>query len=78
MDKLFSLYGQFLNYFPSNTHGLVSLILTIIFTIAIYKVLKQNFIFIILLIVLLPASVPILKNLWDSAVKLLQFLLTSH
>ncbi|MBI2607489.1 MAG: hypothetical protein HYW51_01560 [Candidatus Doudnabacteria bacterium] len=76
MDQIFDIYQQFLNFFPDNLHGFVSLGLAILIVLAIYKILKRNFIFIILLIVLLPASIPILSNLWESLVNLLKFLLT--
>lgn len=76
MDQIFDIYQQFLNFFPSDFHGFVSLGLAVLIVYAIYKILKRNFIFIILLIILLPASIPILSNLWESLTSLLKFLLT--
>jgi hypothetical protein len=78
MDQIFSIYNQFLNYFPQNLHGIVSLALAVLIVIGIFKVIKKDFVYIILLIVLLPASVPILKNIWDSAVNVIKFLLTKR
>lgn len=75
MDQIMSIYRQFLGYFPANLHGVVSLALAILIIIAIYKVIRKDFIYIILLIVLLPASVPILKNIWESLVSIIKFLL---
>jgi len=71
-----SIYNQFLSYFPDNLHGVVSLALAALIAIGIFKVIKKDFIYIILLIVLLPASVPILKNIWESLTNILKFLLT--
>ncbi len=78
MDQVFSIYNQFLSFFPSNLHGLVSLALAALIVIGIFKVIKKDFIYIILLIVLLPASVPILKNIWESLTNIIKFLLTKR
>ena len=76
MDQLFSIYNQFLSYFPASFRGIVSLGLAVLIAVAIFKVLKRQFIYIVLLVVLLPASVPILKNIWESLVNIFKFLLT--
>ncbi|MEJ0021977.1 MAG: hypothetical protein WDN47_05430 [Candidatus Doudnabacteria bacterium] len=76
MEQISSIYNQFLSFFPANLHGLVSLVLAILIVIGIFKVIRKDFIYIILLIVLLPASVPILKNIWESLVNILNFLLS--
>ena len=76
MDQIFSIYSQFLSYFPENLHGVVSLGLAALIAIGIYKVIRRDYIYIILLAVLLPASVPILKNIWLSLSNILKFLLT--
>ena len=69
------IYNQFLNYFPANLHGVVSLALAVLIAVGIFKVIKKDFIYLIVLIVLLPASVPILKNIWSSLSAIIQFLL---
>ncbi|HEX5430226.1 MAG TPA: hypothetical protein VFX17_04085 [Patescibacteria group bacterium] len=76
MDQIISIYNQFLSYFPKNSHALVSLVLAVLIVYAIYKVIKHNFIYLLLLVVLLPASQPILKNVWQGAVDLVKYLLT--
>lgn len=76
MDTIFSLYNQFLSNFPDKYHGLISLFLAILIVFSIFKVLKKDFIWLIVLIILLPASIPILKSIWDSIVEILHFLLT--
>lgn len=75
MDQIFSIYNQFLGYFPDNLHGFVSLALAVLIAIGIFKVIKRDFIYIILLIILLPASIPILKNIWESLYNIIMFLL---
>lgn len=74
MAEIYQIYNQFVNYFPKNSQWVVSFALGLLLVFAIYKVLKRNFIFIILLVVLLPASVPIFKNVWQSIVELLKFI----
>ncbi len=76
MDQIFSIYSQFLGFFPQSMHGVVSLVLAVLLVIGIVKVIKKDFIYIILLVVLLPASVPILKNIWEGAINIIKFLLT--
>lgn len=78
MDQILSIYNQFLSYFPDNLHGVVSLALAVLIAIAIFKVIKREFIYIVLLVVLLPASVPILKNIWESLANIIKFLLTKQ
>ena len=75
MNQIMSIYNQFLSYFPPQLHGVVSLALAIVIAIGIIKVIKKDFVYIILLIVLLPASVPILKNIWESITNIINFLL---
>lgn len=75
MSQILSIYNQFLSYFPANLHGLVSLGLAVLIVIGIIKVIRRDFIYIILLIVLLPASVPILQNIWESLSNIIKFLL---
>ncbi len=76
MDQILEIYNQFLGYFPTNIQWLVSVVLAVILVVAIFKVLKRNFIFIIVVIILLPASVPIFKDVWETVLELLKFLLT--
>jgi hypothetical protein len=78
MSEIYSIYSQFLGFFPNGTHWIVSLVLAVFLVVAIFKVIKRNFIWIILLIILLPASVPILHNIWESVVQLIKFLLTKR
>jgi hypothetical protein len=78
MDQILSIYNQFLSYFPTQLHGLVSLALAILIVIGIIKVVRRDFIYIILLVVLLPASWPILKNIWASLANIINFLLAKQ
>ncbi len=76
MGEIYSIYNQFLGVFPESMRWAVSVVLAVLLIYAVFQILKKNFIFIILLIVLLPASVPILRNVWESAVDVVKYLLT--
>jgi len=75
MDSLYKIYDQFLSYFPTSVHPFVSFALAILLIYGIIKVIQKDFVYIILLIVLLPASIPILKSVWDSLAHIITFLL---
>jgi len=76
LQQIYSIYDQFLGYFPQNLHGIVSLALASLLVFGIYKVLRRQLVYLILLIILLPASVPILKNIWEQLFVLIKFLLS--
>ena len=73
--ELGGIYAQFLSYFPESLHGTVSLVLALLLVFAIFQVVKKNFIFIILVVLLLPQAKPMLQSIWENAVSILQFLM---
>lgn len=75
MGEIQNLYIEFLNNFPENLQPVISIGLAVLLVYAIFKVIKKDFIFIIALVVLLPASVPILKSVWQGVVGFIKFLL---
>lgn len=77
-QSVYSIYNQFLSYFPEKVHGLVSLGLALLLVFGIYKVLRKQLVYLILLVILLPASAPILKNIWQQLLELLKFLLSKR
>lgn len=77
MNQIQSLYIQFLSNFPVNTRPVISIALAVLLVYSIFKVVKKDFIFIIALVILLPASIPILKNVWEGAVEFIKFLLNT-
>ena len=78
MATLYTVYNQILGYFPVQTHGLISLILALLLIYGIFKVIKAEFIYIILVVILLPASVPIFDNIWHSFSDFVVYLLAHH
>ncbi len=69
------LYTQLLSYFPGFLHPVISIALAALIIYAIFQTARQNFIYIIVLVILLPASIPILKSVVDSVVSIIKFLL---
>ncbi len=72
-----NLYLQFLNNFPVNLRPLISIGLAVLIVYSIFKVLKKDWIFLIALVILLPASKSILQNVWEALVVFIKFLLNT-
>jgi hypothetical protein len=77
MADIQNIYLQFLNAFPKGLQPIVSLVLAIFLIYSIIQVIRKNFIFLIALVVLLPASVPIIKGVGESAIMLIKFILNT-
>ncbi len=74
-ETLQNLYANILAIFPEFLHPFISIGLAIFLVISILEVLKKNFIWLIVLILLLPASLPILKEVLAIAIKFIKYLL---
>ncbi|HYF04629.1 MAG TPA: hypothetical protein VEA59_00500 [Patescibacteria group bacterium] len=68
-------YEKFLAFFPAMIRPLVSVGLAVLLVYSVWGFLKKNFIALVVLIVLLPASVPILKAAAGYLVTLVKFVL---
>lgn len=75
MEALEQLYRSFLDYFPSFLQPIVSLGLAVLLVYSIFQSLRRNFIFLIVLVVMLPASLPILKDVLEVLIKVVKYLL---
>lgn len=74
MNQIQSIYNSFLSHFPVGLHPYISIVLGIVLFISIVQVLRKEFLWLILLIILLPASVPILKGIFDALIEVLKYL----
>jgi len=70
-----NLYLEFLNNFPAELRPIISLGVAVLLVYAIFKVVKKDWIYIVVLVVLLPGSVPFLKSIWEGVVTFVKFLL---
>ena len=77
LADLQSLYLQFLANFPANFQPIISVGLAVLIIYSIFKVLKKDWIFLIALLILLPASKPILESVWQGVVVFIKFLLNT-
>lgn len=75
MNTLFEIYDKFLSIFPAQIQGLISFLLFILMIYSIFKVIKKDFIWIIVLVIILPAAIPILSKVWNFLVEILKYLL---
>jgi hypothetical protein len=75
MQQIQQLYLEFLQNFPSGIQPIISIGLAVLVVFSVIKVIKKQFIFLIVLVVLLPGSVPILKSIWEGIVTFIKFLL---
>jgi hypothetical protein len=75
MEYLTGLYQQFLEFFPNFLHPFISIAVVIFLVYSIVQALKRNFIFLIIIVVLLPASIPILKSVVDILINFIKYLL---
>lgn len=63
MSTLFSLYNQFLSLFPDPWHPIVSLAIVLVMLALIFRYWKVGVVGIILLVIFVPASIPVLQNI---------------
>ncbi|MFZ2523176.1 MAG: hypothetical protein WAW92_02205 [Minisyncoccia bacterium] len=74
LQRAQDIYTQFLNNFPIQYQPVVSVIIGVFIVYVVYRIIKRDFIFIVLLVVLVPASIPVLKSVWLGLVTLLKYL----
>lgn len=77
VGDLQNLYLQFLNNFPAPSRPIVSIGLAVLIVYSIFKIVRKDFLWIIVLIVLLPGSIPILESVWQGLVVVVKFLLNT-
>ncbi len=75
MNQIQSLYHQFISIFPPTIQTLVSIGLFIGLVVILLDLVKRNFIWLLLLILFVPAAIPILKNISDNLLVFLKILL---
>ncbi|MDD3532227.1 MAG: hypothetical protein PHR64_02510 [Candidatus Shapirobacteria bacterium] len=75
LEQAYSLWLDFLALFPDSIRWLVSLAVFIFFIKIIIDLVKKSFIWLLLLILFVPASIPLIKEIFTSIVRFLQFIL---
>lgn len=70
-EKIYTAYAAFINRFPEEYQWLVSLIVGVAVIWFLIKLIRKNWLWIVLAIILFPGILPILKNFFDSLTTLL-------
>lgn len=74
LNEIKIMYAHVLTNLPAEAQPFVSLILGVVVVVAVLQILKKNLIWLIVLVVLLPASISILRGITELLIKLLKFL----
>ena len=65
-EKLFAAYQVFIDKFPPQYQWVVSLIIGLAIAAFLWNLIRKNWLWIVLAILLFPGILPILKNFFDS------------
>ena len=65
MQQMIDVYNQFLSLFPDPWHPWVSVAVVVVMVMLVLKFWKVGVIGIVLLVLFVPASIPVLKNIFD-------------
>lgn len=74
MGFLFSAYDTFMTNFPSQYQGIISLGLLAVIVIGLFHLIKKNLLWIFLLILFVPASIPILSKIGQGLLDFLKYM----
>ena len=64
-NKIFDWYSKVFNFIPEKLRIILAIVIVAILVISIFKFLRKNFIWIIVIILLLPFTWPALKQIWE-------------
>lgn len=78
MEQLQEIYNQVMSYLPVVLRPYASIALGLLLAFSILQVIKRNFVYLVVLVVLLPASIPILKSTFEAVVNAMKFLFGMH
>lgn len=70
-ERIMDAYNSFVHMFPEQFQWVVSLIIILAVASFLFKLIKKNWLWIILLVILFPGIIPVLKNLFDSLTAML-------
>lgn len=76
MEFLFQAYDVFINNFPSQYHWIISLGLLAIIVIGLFQLIRKSLLWLFLLILFVPAVIPILSEIGQSVLQFLQYIVS--
>lgn len=74
MDFLFQAYDVFISNFPAQYQTLVSLALLAVIVISLFQLIRKSLVWIVLLVIFVPASIPILSNIGQGILDFLRYI----
>jgi len=63
-------YNKIFDFIPAQYRVIIAVVVIAVLAISIFKFLRRNFIWIIIVILLLPATWPALKLIWEKIISL--------
>lgn len=76
MTMLFQAYDMFIRNFPTQYQGLVSLALLAVIIICLFQLIKKSLLWLFLLVLFVPASIPILSKIGQSILEFLKYIVS--
>ena len=76
-NSLIHLYDQFLHLFPDPWHPWVSIVILVLMVSLILRHLRSGVILVILLVLFVPASIPILRHIGMAVIQFADHVLSS-
>lgn len=73
MDILFTAYDNFIANFPTQYQGLISLGLLAVIVIGLFHLIKKSLLWLFLLALFVPASLPLLSKIGQSILDFLKY-----
>ena len=70
-ERIFVLYGEFIVIFPEKYQWVISIVIILAVAAFLWNLIKRNWLWIVLLVVLFPGILPILRNIFNSLSTLL-------
>lgn len=74
MEFLYRAYDTFISNFPVQYQGIISLGLLAVIIITVFQLVRRNLLWLILLVILVPASLPILSNIGTGLIEFLKYI----
>jgi len=65
-ERIFDAYNAFVHMFPEKFQWVISLFIILAVASFLFKLIKKNWLWVVLGIVIFPGILPILKNVFDS------------
>jgi len=65
-ERIFALYNDFVSVFPEQYQWIISLLIILALAAWLWKLIRKNIVWLVLIVVLFPGILPIMKNIFDS------------